>query len=215
MKAGFGYRKLKRWGYKDWTDFCMKHGKPRPPLSLELAIKAGHEHKWVLSSMVKALKYKNNGAVVSWIQRNGYISWSEFRYRHAPEKYHPIREQLTFASILKTAKANDWCMRDMEASLGYIAGSGAVRKWLKRRGYKWTEYVAKQLNLPAISEPDTNLVQDEIATIIKDEIAEIAARNGWHIDLTAWELDTDRKGILEQLAAQDFKNWKSFYEAKK
>lgn len=217
VKAGIGYRKLKRWGYKDWTDFCMKNGKPRPPLSLELIIKAGEEHKWILSSMVKALQYTENGALVSWIQRNGYISWSEFRYKHAPTEYHPIREQLTFAAILKTAEENDWCMRDMEASLGYIAGAGAVRRWLKRRGYKWSEYIAEQLELPDISKTDTNtgtdLVCDEMTAMVKNNTAEVAARNGWHIDLTAWELDTDRKSLLQELAAQGFPNWKSFYEA--
>lgn len=214
LKAGVGYRKLKRWGYDNWTDFCVKNGKPRPPLTLELIIQAGHENEWELASMVLALQYKENGALVSWMQRNGYTSWSEFRYKHASEEYHPMHEQLTFALISEAGRANDWIIRDVETSLGYVPGAGGVRKWLKRRGYTWGEYVAKQLNLPGIPKThktETNLVEED--TVDSNKIAKIAARNGWHIDLTAWELDTDRKELLVELKSHGFKNWKSFYEA--
>ena len=210
VKAGFSYRKLKRWGYENWTDFCLQNGKTRPPLSIDLLVKTGNENEWDLSQMVEALQYKANGAVVSWIQRNGYSSWVEFRLKHSddPDLSKPI--QLTFALLSRAAQANDWKVLDVEESLGYARGGGGIRKWLQRRGYTWGEYIAEQQN----QTEQLELLVETPATD-KNDIALIAAESGWHIDVTAWAMDTDRQSLLEEIATQGFKNWNSFYEAKK
>lgn len=208
-KTGFS-RRIKRWGYRSWNDFCLAHGKPeQPELSLALLRTTAATCDWNAKKTAIALNYVNHGAVSAYLRRQHDMTWLDFKRRYAPMDHHV--EPLTIEGLIDIAETNDWNPREIRRVLreqtGYqYADHSALRRFVARRGYDgWLDFKQQHCTNPELLKPKTRKKPSH-------RIADVAAKRGWHIDLTAWALDMERDALLNNLKEEGYRNWIAFYE---
>lgn len=146
------YNNMHRFGYTSWADFKEAQGQ-RPKLTLQRIYEAIKEVGSSSSAVAKHLDYiqkqgyGNSGAIIAYVMRNGYDSWTDYL-----ERYHPpgqvemfsddikMPKQKSTDPLVQAARDTGWQMDLVAWKMGLEDGN-AVLKLVKEKGYAdWHDF---------------------------------------------------------------------------